>query len=205
MQFFKEVFQLTFIFLILLMPVSTLAYLIGAIGSCPAEDGIKVAKKACLVAGGMGIFFALTGSKLFLSLGIGLPTFKIFAGILLFVNGFSLLKLKGNQHVAPTELKNKKIHTDIAITPLAFPLLTGPATIGQLIAYYEEMKTPLEHFTLCLAIVLALIISFCLFYVCLKHLNLLSTRLLGVAERLTGLFAITLATQCTINGINGIL
>ena len=86
----------------------------------------KIAKKATVVAFLIGLSFIIFGTYLFKFFGITIPAFKITGGIILFYTGFEMLqsKLSGVKH-----LQSPNIDENIAISPLAIPLLAGPGTI----------------------------------------------------------------------------
>ena len=71
-------------------------------------------------------FFALIGTQLLDHLKISFPAFKIAAGILLLLIAVEMLFGKRRQR---KEQELEKITDDVAIFPLAVPLLAGPAAI----------------------------------------------------------------------------
>jgi MarC family membrane protein len=72
--------------------------------------------------------------------GISIDALRIAGGIVIVSSGFSLLSGKFNKKRGI----NKKIENeaqqrnDIALTPLAIPMLAGPGSISLLIAFYQE-------------------------------------------------------------------
>ena len=72
--------------------------------------------------------------------GITITALRIAGGIIIASSGFSLLngkfsKNKGIDKKAEEEAQNRN---DIALTPLAMPMLAGPGSISLLIAYYQD-------------------------------------------------------------------
>ena len=78
--------------------------------------------------------------------GVSIHALKIAGGIIITNSGFSLLngqfsKNKGINKKVEEEIQNRN---DIALTPLAMPMLAGPGSISLLIAYYQEHQAPDE-------------------------------------------------------------
>lgn len=83
-----------------------------------------IINKSCLVSAGILLVFALAGQLLFDFMGISLIDFKIVGGLILLV--FSI-----NYVLGRTEGQYEKMSADdIAIFPLATPLLAGPGSIS---------------------------------------------------------------------------
>jgi multiple antibiotic resistance protein len=86
----------------------------------------RINKKATIIAFLIVLIFVLLGKFIFELFGITIPAFKITGGILVFYVGFEMLQSK------KSEIKHlKKIIVDenIAVSPLAIPILAGPGTI----------------------------------------------------------------------------
>ena len=84
---------------------------------------------SCLVL----LFF---GKHIFEIFGITLDAFRIGAGALLFLNAVELVRGTKNKQ----ELSDKNIH-DLAVVPLAIPVIIGPGTIGVLLVMGAEFDT----------------------------------------------------------------
>ena len=86
----------------------------------------KIAKKSTIVAFLIGLAFIIFGTYLFKFFGITIPAFKITGGVILFYTGFEMLQSKKS---SVKHLQTPIIDDNIAISPLAIPLLAGPGTI----------------------------------------------------------------------------
>jgi len=86
----------------------------------------RIAKKATIVAFLIGLAFVVFGTYLFKFFGITIPAFKITGGIILFYSGFEMLQSK---KTSVKHLQNTSIDENVAVSPLAIPLLAGPGTI----------------------------------------------------------------------------
>ena len=120
--------------LLLAQSIITLFAIFDPIGAIPIYSALTsnlsenkrrdIINKSCLVSAVILLVFATAGHLLFDFLGVSLIDFKIVGGIILLV--FSI-----NYVLGRTESQYGKVSADdIAIFPLATPLLAGPGSIS---------------------------------------------------------------------------
>ncbi|WP_053977933.1 MarC family protein [Mangrovimonas xylaniphaga] len=87
----------------------------------------KISKNATIIAFLIVVVFVVLGKFIFELFGITIPAFKITGGILIFFVGFEMLQSKKSsvKHLK----ENAVIDENIAVSPLAIPILSGPGTI----------------------------------------------------------------------------
>ena len=129
--------------------------------------------------------------------GISIDALRIAGGLIIVSSGFSLLTGNFNK----TRGVNKKVESDaqtrnqIALTPLAIPMLAGPGSISLLIAFYQDYTKISEKIIAVFAILgVALVIFFVL-----KIAHYLS-RILGASgivaiSRIIGFIVIAIGVQ----------
>lgn len=86
----------------------------------------RVAKTATITAFIIVTAFVVLGKYIFQIFSITIPAFKITGGILIFYVGFEMLM---SQKSKVHDSENKEDSDEIAISPLAIPILAGPGTI----------------------------------------------------------------------------
>ncbi|OXA81417.1 multiple antibiotic resistance protein [Flavobacterium aquidurense] len=139
--------------------------------------------------------------------GISIDALRIAGGIVIVNSGFSLLSGKFNKKRGI----NKKIENeaqqrnDIALTPLAIPMLAGPGSISLLIAFYQEHHGMEEIIISSLAI-LAIAVAI---FVILKSAHYLA-RILGASgivaiSRIVGFIVISIGIQYIVSSIINIV
>ncbi|WP_276382080.1 MarC family NAAT transporter [Flavobacterium sp. H4147] len=139
--------------------------------------------------------------------GISIDALRIAGGIVIVNSGFSLLSGKFNKKRGI----NKKIENeaqqrnDIALTPLAIPMLAGPGSISLLIAFYQEHHQIDEIIISSLAI---LAIGIAIFII-LKSAHYLA-RILGASgivaiSRIVGFIVISIGIQYIVSSIINII
>ncbi len=144
----------------------------------------------------MVLFFA--GKQLFALFGITLDSFRIGAGALLFLSGVALVQGKAGAGRSPSE-------AEMAVVPLAIPVIVGPATTGTILVMGAELDGTHQIGLGCLALLLAVS--------CLAGVLLLGSffeRVLGVRgililSKITGLVLSAMAAQMIMTGILGFL
>ena len=139
--------------------------------------------------------------------GISIDSLRIAGGLIIVSSGFSLLSGKFNKKRGI----NKKIESDaqkrndIALTPLAMPMLAGPGSISLLIAFYQEHNATNELITATIAI---LAIAFTIFII-LRSAHYLA-QMLGASgivaiSRIVGFIVVAIGIQYIVSAIINII
>jgi MarC family membrane protein len=139
--------------------------------------------------------------------GISIDSLRIAGGLIIVSSGFSLLSGKFNKKRGI----NKKIETDaqkrndIALTPLAIPMLAGPGSISLLIAFYQEHNSTNELIIATLAI-LAIAIAI---FIILRSAHYLA-QILGASgivaiSRIVGFIVVAIGIQYIVSALINII
>lgn len=142
------------------------------------------------------LFFA--GRQMFSLFGITLDSFRIGAGVLLLLSGIGLVHGK-------TTTANATSDGDVAVVPMAIPIIVGPATTGTLLVMGAEMTELSEKAAGCLALLAAVA---CIAVVLLAGSFIqrcLGIRGISIISKLTGLILAALAAQMIMTGIQSFL
>src|SRR6185369_9786233 len=92
----------------------------------PAQR-IRMARIACLIMVVVLFAFALLGGRILRFLGLDLPAFQIAGGIVLLVIALDMLRAQRSRvQETREETEAGTAKDDIAVTPLAIPMLAGP-------------------------------------------------------------------------------
>ncbi len=99
-------------------------------GDAP-EKMRATARRASVVAGALLVFFALFGTFLFKVVGVSLSAFRVAGGIVLLITALDMLRARQSEtRTSPEEAQEATGKEDVAIVPLAIPLLAGPGAIA---------------------------------------------------------------------------
>jgi multiple antibiotic resistance protein len=114
------------------------------------EQRNKVIDKAILVAIAVLLIFAFGGQLILSYLDISMGSLRVAGGLLLLL--ISLQMLQGD---LDTPVIDKE--RDVAITPLALPLLAGPGTLTTVMLLMSESPNP--HISVIVGIIAAMLVS----------------------------------------------
>lgn len=107
-------------------PISNMTIFMSLVDEADVTEKRAISKKAAFVAFIIVLVFVILGKFIFQLFGITIPAFKITGGILIFYVGFEMLQSKKSN---VKHLNKTKLDEDIAISPLAIPIIAGPGTI----------------------------------------------------------------------------
>ena len=200
-------FLKAFISLIAIMnPFSSVPIVISLVQDYSVKEIRIIAFKAALYAALILMFFLFTGDLLFKFMGITLPAFKVGGGILLFLIALNLVygefgKEKGKKHEIEAALQRE----NIALIPLAMPLLAGPGSITTVLILRASAKSFEDVIWLLGAIILASFISFIVFAASSFLYNLLGKTGINVLSRITGILLLAVSVQFITEGLKVLL
>lgn len=140
----------------------------------------------------------LVGRHMFSLFGITLDSFRIGAGVLLLLSGIEIVHSK-------TGISNSACDGDVAVVPLAMPIIVGPATTGTLLVLGAEMNTLSAKAIGCLSLLSAVMCMAAVLLVGSLIQRCLGTRGIAILSKLTGLILTALAAQMIMTGIQGFL
>lgn len=166
------------------------------------QERRRTATKAVAIAAGVLAFFIFAGGWLFDYLGIGMPAFHIAGGVLLFLIAMDMLLVRhsGLSSATVREQNEAARRADIAVFPLAIPLIAGPGalTTVMLLTHEQGLATSLMVLVLSLAV---LAITLVMFLAATRVERALGETGINVIMRLLGILLAALAVQFVIDGL----
>ncbi|MDM9379483.1 MULTISPECIES: MarC family protein [unclassified Chlorogloeopsis] len=115
-----------------------------------AEQRNKVIDKAILVAIAVLLLFACAGKFILIYLDVSMGSLRVAGGLLLLLIALQMLQGQLDTPVIDKE-------RDVAITPLALPLLAGPGTLTSVMLLMSESPSP--HISVVVGIIVAMFVS----------------------------------------------
>jgi multiple antibiotic resistance protein len=170
------------------------------------SERAQTVTRAVLVVFGVLVVFAVFGNFIFRFFGVTIEAFRIVAGVLLLKIAFDMMEAKpARVRHTPEEDAEGMLRQDVAIIPIAIPLLSGPGTISTVIALTgQAAKTPapLPAFSvILLAIVLNVLIAFAALRSAAVISRLLKEGGMRVFTRVMGLILAAISVQFILTGI----
>lgn len=177
-------------------------------GALTAEDSprerLRVARNGVLIAGGILYVFALTGNAFLRALGISIAAFRIGGGVLLFLLAIKMILVRQSGFRAATEPEEAELgrRKDIAVFPLAIPLIAGPGAITSVVLLMGgAWENPWLAAGVLAVIALALAITFVTLRLAAQVMHLLGVTGRNVVGRVLGIVLTALAVQFVLDGI----
>ena len=146
----------------------------------------------------IGLTLFLAGRQVFAVFGITVDSFRIGAGVLLLLSGIGLV------HGKPVHSAGGP-NGDVAVVPLAIPIIVGPATTGTLLVMGAEMSALSSKVLGAAALLLAVACVGAVLLAGAFIQRVLGARGITILSRLTGLVLSALAAQMIMTGVQGFL
>jgi multiple antibiotic resistance protein len=166
------------------------------------EQRERMARLASCVMVGVLIAFALTGRWIFRFLGITLPAFQIAGSIILLLVALDMLRAQRSrvqETREETEAGTNKV--DIAVTPLAIPMLAGPGAISTVILLYNQAVGASQVLALCGCIVGVSAASYFILRLSATGARWFNPIAMKITTRVMGLLLAAVACQFMINAL----
>ncbi|UZE94788.1 MarC family protein [Alkalimarinus alittae] len=183
-------------FFAIMNPIANTTVFAGLAGRESKSAQVKVATKSLLITFVIIVLFSLLGKSIFSLFGITLPALQITGGVLVFLVGYHMLQ-GANSKLHTSEESDD---TDIAVSPLAVPLLAGPGTIATAMNYSAAGGWMEIMVTVSMFAVLCFITFFC-FIFSSKIMKAIGESGLGIVTRLMGLILAVIGVQMLIEGV----
>jgi len=192
-------------FFAVMNPIANAAVFVSLTADQDHTTRKKTAFRAIATAFCIILLFCILGKAIFELFGISLPAFRITGGILIFVVGYHMLSGEPSRihHLKKGSSQGDSGgQSDVAISPLALPILAGPGTIATALNYsatgsYWQSAATVAAFTLLCAI------TFVAFLSGDRLVGFMGAKGMDVVTRLMGLILAVVGIQMLLEGIRG--
>ena len=190
-SFFTEIFVKYFF---LTTPFFALSMFLAMTPDLTAEERGRLANRVAFAAWIITAVLFVFGQVIFRVFGISVDAFRIGAGALLFLSAVSLM----NPKVKPTE---REEGDDIAVVPLAMPVVIGPATCGPLLVLSADIGDWMSRGVAVLALSAALVALWGILRIGAWIEHRLGKKGIEILMRMTGLVLSALSAQMIMTGV----
>ena len=189
--------------LFLVDPPGCIPAFLALTSRCDSARRRRTALVACVTATLILTAFAAVGTYLFRYLGLTLPAFQIAGGLILFLVALDMVRAQRSTQEHPQELKEgvESEVEDVAIAPLAIPLLAGPAALSTVAVLNAKAANWGEASMLYVAILLTGVVSYLTLRLAEPIHRRLGTSGIHVTARVLGLVLAGIAVQFVIDGL----
>jgi multiple antibiotic resistance protein len=166
-----------------------------------AEQRRATALRACVAMALLLIGFGVGGRWIFRAFGITLPAFRIAGGLILWFVAMDMLRAQRSTQESREELAEGQAKEDVALTPLAMPILAGPGAISTVMVLAGEAHSFARGAVVYASVALTALISYLILRLGERLVNFLGGTGIRVVTRIMGLLLAALATQFVVTGI----
>ena len=186
--------------LAILSPLATVPLFLAMTDANTTAERLAMARRACLVACGVILAVSFLGVRVLGAFRISVAAFQIAGGIVILRVALEMLRGSRELKVSDEERAEGAWKDDVAITPLAVPMLAGPGTITTAILLAHEADSLLQHAVLAGNILAVYAITFVALRLAAIHSFRLGAIPLKVSARLMGLLLAGIAVQFVLDG-----
>lgn len=185
-------------------PIATVPPFLAMTARDTITQRLRMARVACLVAVGILAAFGLIGQWLFALLGITLPAVQVAGALVLLLVALDMLRAQRSPvQGTAAEMAEGATKDDIAVTPLAVPMLAGPAAISTVILLEAQAVDWSYRALLLTCVALVGLASYVILAISASEARWISPLAEKIITRLMGLLLAALAVQFLFNGLKG--
>lgn len=185
-------------------PVGVLPVYLSMTAGLTPQQVRRTALKAIITALLILLGFKFTGEIIFDFFSISVNSLRIVGGIIFFVMGYEMLQAR----LSRTKIEAESVHAyvnDIALTPLAIPVICGPGAITSVIILSEDAETISQHGALLVAILAVMGLTYAALLGAERIMGRLGDNGTKVLMRLMGLIVMSIAVEFFFAGLKPII
>ncbi|WP_249689724.1 MarC family protein [Stappia sp. WLB 29] len=193
-------------------PVGLAPMFLAVTAGATAATRRRIAVRATLIGGAILFLFLVAGRGVLGVLGISVPAFQIAGGLLLLIIAIEMVFEKRNRRKSETAEKAVSQHAahqeelhDVAVFPLAIPLIAGPAAISAVILLSSQARDTVSYLGLALVILVIIGACFVSFLLADRIERMMGDTAAVVVTRLLGVLLAALSIQFIADGIRAMI
>ncbi|MGV2128557.1 MarC family protein [Agrobacterium vitis] len=189
--------------LVTLDPPGLAPLFLGLTRGMTRQQRKQVALRGAAIAFGILAVFAVFGASILEALGISIGAFRIAGGLMLFAIAFEMIFEKRQERKEKTSedaITRDHMH-NIAVFPLALPLIAGPGAISATILLAGALPGPVERTELILVIGLCIGVVLLALVIADRLDRFLGITGRAILTRLLGVILAALSVQFVVDGI----
>lgn len=143
----------------------------------------------------------LAGALILEFFGISLPALRIAGGLVIARIGFSMLNPEPEEKLPEEDQKEALDKRDIAFTPMAMPMLSGPGSIAVTISMATSVTRPRDYLAVGIGILIVAFLSWLVLRSSTRIVDFLGSTGVNVLTRIMGLILVCIGIQFIATGI----
>jgi multiple antibiotic resistance protein len=188
-------------------PLANMPVFLTITSSFSPDQRKRIAGRAAFATWVLLCFFAVAGGLVFKAFGISLGAFKVAGGIMLLLMSIDMMRAQPSPTRTTIEEQDEsRARDDIAIFPLATPMLAGPGAIATVMvlmsrAAWHPVRTPAVF----VAITVTCLVAWLLMRSAASAERFLPKTLLRAFERVMGLLLAAVAVEFIAGGVRDLV
>ena len=162
-----------------------------------------MAVRSSVIAWSILMFFALLGRPMLDALGIGLASFRIAGGILLFYIAVEMVfeRRTERRENRASAIEGTPEADDISVFPMAIPMIAGPGSIASAMLWVSRAETPTHILIVLAAITVVIVLTLLALLAAGPLMRLIGPKIEAMITRILGVILAALAAQFVIDGL----
>jgi multiple antibiotic resistance protein len=188
---------------VVINPVAVAPIFVSVTRGMSREERLSVLNRALIIAFTVAMFFLLAGRLMLSYLGVSMYAFAVSGGVLLFLIALPML-FGHRSSLQSTGERTPPAGDDVAIFPMAIPMLAGPGTIATVLVVATQAGRDVVRIGAVVATLAAIyLISWPILYASDRMIARVGEAKVGILTRVLGIILAALAVQYVFNGITG--
>ncbi len=203
MSFDFSIFLTSFVALLAIVnPIGIVPIFLTLTAGDSEKDRKHTAHLSALSVGIILLLAAFAGEAILGFFGIGLPSFRVGGGILVLLMAISMLQAKQSRiRQSPSEAEYAEDKENVAVVPLAIPLMAGPGAISLAIIHGHQAVSLQNKFMLAGSIVAVALVALISLHLAKPIGKALGVTGLNIATRIMGLILASIGVQMIAQGL----
>jgi multiple antibiotic resistance protein len=183
-------------------PVETAVVFASLTAGVHRSDRRSLALRSVTIAGLVLLLFALGGAFVLSLLHISLPAFRVAGGLLLFLQALTLtFSSRGLSSLKESEKRDAEQPGDIAVFPLAFPLIAGPGSLSAAVLVMGRTAGWVEAAGVVAMLLVCVLFTYAAMRAAEWLIAILGRTGADVVSRVSGILLAGLAVQFVFDGL----
>lgn len=176
-------------------PFSTAVVFLAITQRFPEAKKQQQAKMACIYTAATLIVFLVAGALIMSFFGISLPAVKIAGGLIVARIGFGMLQPDPEPGMSDETADEARTMSDVAFTPLAMPMMSGPGSIAVTIGMAANVDTVFDYTAIAAGIILVAFVSWLVLRAAKSVTRFLGATGLNAMSRIMGFLLVCIGVQ----------
>jgi multiple antibiotic resistance protein len=188
--------------LVTIGPIETAVVFASLTAGIHRRGRLSLARRSVIIASFVLLLFALAGGAVLSLLHISLPAFRVAGGVLLFLQALTLtFASPGLSSISERERREAEEPGDIAVFPLAFPLIAGPGSLSAAVLVMGRVQGWMEGASIIGMILACALLTWLTMLAADRLVRLLGRTGADVVGRISGVLLAGLAIQFIFDGL----